>query len=192
MRVYKAILDNDFNVLSYEEAKEKETIFSFKKQDSFDVELSIIEEYLQFGGFFTTYLKKDSEEDFVMYINLDHQFHTIWDNDTSIHVMNQIKQKEREAIWLQIEEQGIKSDNFEGYISTFPPIQGLSDFKKGENIHLKHPVKNGLWSSSDENVAEIDRHTGMLKTKKIGNTVIAYVVDTGMGLANVFKKIHVI
>lgn len=192
MRVYKAILDNDFNVISYEEPKEKETIFSFKRQNTFDVDLSILEDYLEIGGFLTTYLKKGSEEDFVMYIDMDYNFHTIWDNDTSIYVMNQIKQKQREEIWLHIEEKGIKSDDFKGYIHNYPLIQGLSEFKKGEMIHLKHPVKNGMWSSSDESVADIDRYTGLVNCKKNGNTVICYVVDTGMGMANVFHKIRVI
>ena len=192
MRMYKAFLDNDFNVVSYEEPSEIETIFSYKNQETFDVDLSILQEYLELNGYVTTYKMKGSDEDFVMYIDMDYNFHTIWDNETSIFVMNQIKQKQMEQIWEEIEKnQGLKHDNFKGYIHTYPSIQGMSEFKVGEEIHLRHTIPNGIWQSSNDEIASIDRHTALIKAKKKGKAIISYIVDTGFGMASVFHQIRI-
>ncbi len=193
MRIYKAYLDNDFNVLSFEEPKEKETICNYSKKELFDVDLSILKDYIELNGYITTYKKLDSEDDFVMYLNTEHSFSTIWDNDTAIFVLKQIRRKELDEMWDNIEkEQGIKPDTFKGYIHTYPSIQGINEFKVGEQIHLKHIVPNGLWLSDKEYIADIDRHTGLLKAKKIGRAIVSYVADTGFGLATVFHKIQVV
>jgi hypothetical protein len=193
MRIYKAFLDSDFNVLSYEEpTDEKETIFSYKSQDSFEVDLSILQEYLGLNGYVTTYKKKDSDEEFVMYLDSEYKFDTVWDNETSLYVLKQIKQKQREGVWKEMEKSGAKSDDFKPYIHTFPGIEGMDIFKVGEKIHLKHNFRNGLWLCDNEKIAEVDRHTGLVKAKKTGKAIISFVADTGLGMVSVFHKIQVI
>jgi len=190
MRIYKAIIDEDYNLVSYEEPKDDQTIFCRQKQYTFTIDLDTLKEYLEYNGYITTYKGPESMVDFVMYLDIDYKFHTIWNNDTSIFVLDQIKRKLREEMCEEMSKNGLEIKD-KSYIHLFPSIVGPKELKVGDIVHLSHKSIHGLWESSNEDVATIDRHTGLVTTKIAGSVVMIYVCDTGLGITKSFHKITI-
>jgi hypothetical protein len=192
MNIYKAFLDKDFNVKSFEEPTDVVEVYSYKRNKKYNIELDSIKIYLELNGFLTTYKDEQEEEEFVMYLDSDYNFHTIWDNETSIFVLNQIKDRKREEIWKELQHNGFDSETeFKSSLKTYPKILGVKEVKIGDINFLSHAMKNGIWSSHNNTVCQIDRLTGQIKGLEKGKAILSYTLDTGFDLFNVFHEIIV-
>ena len=189
MRLYKAFLNENYDVLDFEEPSEIETIYSRNDQKQFDVDTSTLKDYIELSGYMTAYRYSDRMDEYVMYLDIDHKFHTLWDNETSIHVTDQIKRTMREELWEAVKNKD--HDRVHDFIKIFPSIVGLKELEVGAITYVYHKYVAGIWSSSDPNVVSIDRTAGTVKALKVGESVITYVVDTGAGITTCFHKIKV-
>lgn len=189
MRLYKAFLDTNFNVLSYEDINTTELIFSRAEQSSFEIDSRSLREYIELNGFVTTYLKLDSMHEFVMYLDIDYKFHAIWDSDTSIHVTKQIREEMRDKLWNAINEKN--PDKVHEYIQLYPGIVGEKNIVEGDTSYMFHKYIGGIWGSTNTDVISINRTDGVLHALKPGTSTITYVVDTGAGITTCFSKVIV-
>jgi hypothetical protein len=71
-------------------------------------------------------------------------------------------------------------------------IFGVSELMMYETVYLSHKYKGGIWDSSNSDIVEIDKYSGKIFGKKMGESTITYTVDTGSGMLTCFKKIEVI
>ena len=182
MRLYKAYLDNDFKVSSCETVEDIETLISKDNNSKFNIDNKAIIEYLELLGYITVYRYDNRKDEFIMYLDIDFQFHKKWDNDTSIYVVNQIKRKNRELI------AGLPEPN---YIHTNDNgIIGEATIYKDTKTYLYHKFVGGVWNSSEPDIVSIDED-GCIVAKQIGKSKISYIVDTGNGTLHCFKSITV-
>ena len=190
MRLYKAFLNENYDVLDFEEPSDLETIFSRNERKEFEIDKKTLTEYIELSGYITAYRYNNKMDEYVMYLDIDHKFHTLWDNDTSIHVMDQIKRTMREELWEAVKNKD--HDRVHDFIKIFPTIVGLKELEVGAITYVYHKYIGGMWDSSDPNVITVDRVAGTVKALKVGESTIKYVVDTGAGITTCFHKIKVI
>ena len=74
MRLYKANLNNNYNVISYVIPDEIETIYSIRQEETYDISLEAIQDYLELSGYITTIPKETSDISFVMFVDIDYNF----------------------------------------------------------------------------------------------------------------------
>ena len=186
MRLYKAFLNENYDVLDYQEPSDIETIFSRNEQKQFEIDNKTLKEYIELSGYITVYRYVDRMDEYVMYLDIDHKFHTIWDNETSIHVTDQIKRTMREELWNVVKSK--EDSNVKDFVKVFPPIIGLKELEVGDISYCYHKYVNGVWSSSNSDIVSIDKDSGVTKAIK---SIINYTVDTGYGITTCFLKIKV-
>ena len=68
MRLYKANLNNNYNVISYVIPDEIESIYSIRQEETYDISLEAIQDYLELSGYITTIPKETSDISFVMFV----------------------------------------------------------------------------------------------------------------------------
>ena len=106
MRLYKATLNDNYDVISYEKPNKIESIFSTIDYISADIEMENIKEYIELVGYLTVHNEeKNSDIPYIMYLDLDYKFSNIWDGPTSIYVMKQIVENIRENLMFSILEE---------------------------------------------------------------------------------------
>lgn len=192
MRLYKAMLNDNYDVISYEKPNEIESIFSTLDYTSVDINKSTIIEYIELVGYITVHNEeKNPDSPYIMYLDLDFKFSNIWDGPTSIYVTDQIIKDIRENLMFSILEEGMELEQRTEYIHFSEGIVGEPNITEGELTYVYHRYLNGIWDSSEPNIIEIDKNTGLIKAKKIGKSTISYVVDSGTGILTCYKTIEV-
>ena len=63
-------------------------------------------------------------------------------------------------------------------------ISGLSNICIGKTSFYSNTAPNGVWSSSNPNVASINPATGFVTANKVGNTIIKYVITNLTGCSD--------
>jgi len=192
MRLYKANLDNDFNLISYVMPNETETIYSVREEKTYDILHDDIYEYIEMFGYLYFPIESD-DADYTMFIDIDHTYSTVWDNQTSIYVSDQIQSEIRKNLidaFFDEDESFLGSS--EEKQKELLGITGNDKIYKDELTYLYHKCKGGIWESSNTDVLSIDKYSGVIKGKNIGKTTITYQVDTGSGMLTCFKNIEVV
>jgi len=192
MRLYKAVLNDNYDVISYEKPNEIESVFSTLDYTSTDIDKETLKEYIELVGYLTVHNEeKNPDSPYIMYLDLDFKFNSIWDGPTSIYVTDQIIKDIRENLMFSILEEGMELEQRTEYIHFSEGIVGESEITEGDLTYVYHKYLNGIWSSSDPNVISVDKYNGVVRAKKVGKSTISYVVDSGTGILTCFKTIAV-
>ena len=193
MRLYKALLDDTYKVLSYVEPRPSELIYSERLEQAYDISLEAISDYIQLNGYITV-SAYDQVGTYFMFLDIDHNFSNVWDTETSIYVQDQIltdiRVKLIDAYFsddkTELEDISVEERRkLEGII-------GLSTMYVDDETYMYHKQSGGVWESSSSYIASIDRHTGILEANFPGKTTITYVVDTGNGILTCYKTIEIL
>jgi len=192
MRLYKANLDDNYEVLSYASPQETEEIYSVRKGETYDISYESIYEYVEMVGYIVFPLKESIKDvKHTMYIDIDYNCLTTWDNEIFNHVSDTIVQDIRKNIiesFFSEDNDSYFNEDEDGLVG----ITGHKEIFQGEMTYLSHKYKGGIWESSDENIIEIDRDTGMMRGNRLGEVQISYEVDSGCGMLTCFKKVKVV
>lgn len=187
MRLYKALLNDNYEVLSYHMPDEIEKILS--KNNTIDnIPIESLLEYVELHGYVTVPLNEDKAS-YAMYLDIDYTFSTIWDSSTSIYVTDQIITSIRRNLidaFFEDDEAFVGSNEGDRL-----GIIGEEKIFLNELTYMYHKFKGGIWESSNSEIAYIDKN-GLIKGKKLGKIEITYEVDTGQGILCCFKNIEVI
>lgn len=194
MRIYKANLDDNYDVISYDIPSLTEKVYSVREDILYDISDEAIHDYLEIAGFITTPIKEVVDKSaYLMFIDIDHQFSSVWDNDTSIYVRDQIVRSIRQNLldYIFAEEESFLGINDCENGEPNMGIVGEPEIFLDELTYVYHKYKGGVWDSSEEDIIKIDRHSGLIKGLKIGNSTVTYTVDSGAGILTCFKTITV-
>ena len=192
MRLYKANLNSQYELISYVAPNEIEEIYSVRSNATYDICLEALYDYIELTGSITFPLKEVEDSVFyTMFLNIDHKF-SRWEDKMVSYVVDQIQYEIRQNIidnFFHEEEPFVgKSDLEDDIIS----IIGESEMLLGEMTYLYHKNKGGIWESSNSDIISIDKYNGIIKGNNLGTATITYQVDTGYGMLTCFKKIEVI
>ena len=164
MRLYKAFLNEEYEVLSYEELKDIEDVFCSKEDVSYKIPKDLLKDYVEMAGYITVHDKENKDKSYIMYLDIDYQFNGIWDTSTSIYVTDQIKKVIRDELMFSIIEEGFSEEDIsEGII-------GESNIMLNEVTYVFHKYKGGIWNSNEPSIVEIDSKHGLIKGKKEGKS----------------------
>jgi hypothetical protein len=192
MRLYKAFLDDTYKVISYVEPSDSELIYSERLNQTYEIFLEDISDYIKLNGYIT--VPSNDKGKYCMFLDIDHNFSNVWDTETSIYVQDQIvtdiRHKLIDAYFSNDEEklENIPSDE----MCKLQGIIGLSSIYVGDETYMYHRHSGGVWESSSSYIASIDRNTGILEANFPGKTTITYVVDTGCGILTCYKTIEIL
>lgn len=194
MRLYKANLNSQYEVISYVAPNEIEEIYSVRSNATYDICLEALYDYIELSGSMTFPLKDVNDGIFyTMFVDIDHNF-TTWEGKMITYVIDQIQYKIRQNLI----DTFFNDDNDEQFISKSDleddiiSIIGESEILLGEMTYLYHKNKGGIWESSNSDIISIDKYNGIIKGNNLGTATITYQVDTGYGMLTCFKKIEVI
>jgi hypothetical protein len=192
MRLYKANLNSQYEVISYVAPNEIEEIYSVRSNATYDICLEALYDYIELSGSMTFPLKDVNDGIFyTMFVDIDHKF-SRWEDKMVSYVVDQIQYEIRQNIidnFFHEEEPFVgKNDLEDDTIS----IIGESEMLLGEMTYLYHKNKGGIWESSNSDIISIDKYNGIVKGNNLGTATITYQVDTGYGMLTCFKKIEVI
>lgn len=187
MRLYKALLNDNYDVISYHMPDDVEKILS-KNNTIEKIPIESLLEYIEINGYVTVPLN-DEKASYAMYLDIDYTFSTIWDSSTSIYVTEQIISSiRRNLIDAFFEDDKFTGSEEEDRLG----IIGQNKIFLDELTYMFHKFKGGIWESSNSEIADIDKYNGLIKGKKLGKAEISYEVDTGQGILACFKNIEVI
>jgi hypothetical protein len=189
MRLYKAFLDDKYKVISYVNPSDSELIYSESQDKTYEFLYKDISDYIELNGYITVSIKEKTDL-YCMFLDIDHKFSNIYDNETSIYVQDQILTDIRvKLIDAYFEDEEIIDDKTKKDIVG---IVGLSKIYVGEETHMCHRNTGGIWESSSPYIATIDRQTGLLEANFIGKTTITYIVDDGVNITTCYKTIEIL
>jgi hypothetical protein len=187
MQLYKAFLDNQYQVTSFEKPKEIETIFS-KNDEPFEVNETVIQDYIGIQGHIILYKSTEETEGYVMFLNINHGFNNLWDIH-AINVAEQIRKKIREQLYSSVKDRN--SAKVYEYIQHYPGIIGEKEIELDDTTYLYHQDNGGVWASANPTVLWIDKETGLIKGKCVGKSNITYKVKTKGGELTCFFTVEV-
>ena len=194
MRVYKTLLNSNQDLISYVLPDEVEKIYSTKTGEMYDIPFEDLCEYIELCGYLTllNLIPKEGIS-YVIFIDIDHKFKP-WDVVNISHIVDQVHSGIRQnLIDAFFRDEGMSfSEKSDVEQENMIEITGESTIIKNETIYLHHNYKGGIWESSNNNVIEIDKYSGKIFGKNIGESNITYNVDTGSGFLTCSKKIEVV
>lgn len=191
MRLYKAFLDDKYKVISYVNPSDSELIYSESQDKTYEFFCEDISDYIELNGYITVSLKEKTDILYCMFLNIDHKFSNIYDNETSIYVQDQILTDIRVKLidaYFEDDEEIIDTKTKKDVVG----IVGLSKIYVGDETLMYHRNTGGIWESSSPYIATIDRQTGFLEANFIGKTTITYVVDDGVNITTCYKTIQIL
>ena len=194
MRLYKANLNNNYNVISYVIPDEIESIYSIRQEETYDISLEAIQDYLELSGYITTIPKETSDISFVMFVDIDYNFISNdrpWLENNGSYVKDQITSSIRKNLidaFFDDEEAFVGSTDTEDMLG----IVGQDKIFLNEMTYVFHKYKGGIWESDNPEIINIDKYTGVIKGKAIGKASITYQIDTGTDILICYKDIEVI
>lgn len=159
-----------------------EEIYSIRESKTYDILFEDIYDYIELFGHITFPVYQD-DYSHLMFVDIDYKYDTVWENQVSSYVTDQILANIREKLIDTFFEEE-KEQEIIG-------ITGLDEIFIHETTYLYHKYKGGIWESSDTDIVDIDTDTGVIYGKSIGKVTITYVVDNGCGLLTCFKKLEV-
>jgi hypothetical protein len=191
MRLYKANLNSQYEVISYVAPNEIEEVYSVRSNATYDICLEALYDYIELSGSMTFPLKDVKDNIFyTMYVDIDHKFIN-WEGKMINYVIDQIQYNIRQNIIDNFfHEDDSFIDNSEKHDTI--GIVGETEILLGDVTYLYHKNDGGLWESSNTDIVSIDKYNGIIKANKIGTATVTYQVDTGYGMLTCFKKIEVI
>ena len=193
MRVYKTSLNSNQDLISYVMPDEVEKIYSIRTGETYDIPFEDLYEYIEITGYLTlSYpIPKDGIA-YTTYVDIDHKFKPI----EAIHISHLVDQVYA-GIRQNLIETFFADDSFFTEKSDIDKedllgIIGETKILKNETVYLHHKYKCGIWESSNTSIVEIDKYSGKIFGKNLGESTITYTVDTGSGILTCFKTIKVI
>lgn len=192
MRLYKAFLDDKYKVISYVEPSDSELIYSERLNQTYEIFLEAISDYIKLNGYITVPSKDEGL--YCMFLDIDHNFSNVWDTETSIYVQDQILTDIRHKLidsYFSEDKKELENISVEEK-RKLEGIIGLSSMYVDDETYMYHKQPGGIWESSSSYIASIDRHTGILEANFPGKTTITYVVDTGDGILTCYKTIEIL
>jgi hypothetical protein len=193
MRLYKANLNSQYEVISYVAPNEIEEVYSVRSNATYDICLESLYDYIELSGSMTFPLKDVKDNIFyTMYVDIDHKF-TNWEGKMINYVIDQIQYSIRQNIidnFFHEDESFIGKSDLEEQNTI--GIIGENEILLDKMTYLYHNNKGGIWESSNPDIVSIDKYNGIIKGNKLGTATITYQVDTGYGMLTCFKKIEVI
>ena len=159
---------------------EVEKIYSIRTGETYDIPFEDLYEYIEITGYLTlSYpIPKDGIA-YTTYVDIDHKFKPI----EAIHISHLVDQ-----VYAGIRQNLIETFFAEDLLG----IIGETKILKNETVYLHHKYKCGIWESSNTSIVEIDKYSGKIFGKNLGESTITYTVDTGSGILTCFKTIKVI
>ena len=74
MRLYKANLDNSYKIISYVMPQQVESIYSFHQDETYDISLEYICDYIELNGYITIVSKETNDISYIMFLDVDYNF----------------------------------------------------------------------------------------------------------------------
>lgn len=171
--------------------EEVESIYSIRQDETYDISLEDIYNYIELSGYITVVPKETDDISYIMFLDIDYNFisndRPLLENNGS-YVKDQIIASIRKNLinaFFEDEEAFVGSTELIG-------IVGQDKIFLEEMTYVYHKYKGGKWDSDNPGIVAIDKYSGVIKGVSIGKSTITYQIDTGTDILICYKNIEVI